>query len=1710
MNKRWIIYIVALFTALTSLNAQVKKPVTATTMLTPPHSLYLSDYVSEGSQKCRVTLTFNDYNEPSWDVYLTLKIESSNLLLETKPEFIPTEPVVLYPGVPKIMSGGDLYDYFNYDNLNIHGISRSELEKNGRLPEGFYTFTFEVRDYQTGRVLSNPAIFTANFRLNDPPQIINPLQGEIIKPQDAQFISFQWQMQNIDPLKTNYTLHLFEVTDTSSSLEAAIQNNMATQLFESNPTNLNVLNYGMDKPLLEEGHTYTFYVQASNTDGKEMFKNQGKSESSWFHYGYPKNGNIELTHPLDDHAFTLREDKAFKWLPPDNLTSGQPYHYEFKIVEYKGDQDPETVIETKEPVYERTTPVTLDRNTWNEYPDIQFRNKYKYAWQVKAYTGNYEIASSEVYVVHGPPFMEAFYAGNHIVYVQKTTKNDIRSLSGEGTIKFSNDGDKHKVYFNDIRLERSGPGLFLREGKCVAKCKLDSIKLTPEISKNGDAFFYPDSVLLDRYNLKLKGHVEWDFPHPTTSPQKAIVKSKTKALLYDDFVLTGLPKIEPNTSFDLIDPNHFRIELKNDSYFRVYKNNHYELYFSGIIYSTKNVKGIYSDTVKFHFNDQQQLYYMEENNFEFLNHIKPVPYTQLDIMPTRFVVDLSEDKSPPRLADSLSWKGVYLSDYIIKYNQFIDDHGQFILDNDVVQDVDVNTNSHYKGWITDGGLQFMMDINLPDSTTGYFNTFPSHLNKIRLNVENSSVSDSYVKGTIQIPVFSETQKFAYTIPVNDFGFRPGYLDESLSGKSFTFNENGGEQKLEISVNRAVFQEKSYLDMNVDVYWNFLDVTFQNINHFRCWGDYRIGFQVPNGIFSLTNQLQTEMKGFDITIDYIGAGREGTLYAFGTSANIVMADDIAGPEGPPVINLYSIAENSILTGTYSTAPNQQYQNVTTTSGGNQTMDGDYSSIGQMDAQMAVLDTVLADMQALKDRRNEIEQQMTAYTDSITSTNTPPEQTQNDSMVAEITVNVNNPLPSADELEEMLRNLSKEDVIAIIETLKLLLPEDKQQKFNAMITHVQTSQEDEFIDTYKKIFRYITDAKGVIKEKIDEALAGVNNKFITVKEQTKADITGFINEKTGTVNTALTTQVSKIIDGICDIAIDEAKKVNGKVDFAALLTEVKIATKQSVNNELKRSINESVKTNLKDPIVHFIDSSVYKRVSEYMYNTVTALVIDNLGNLKKVDISVTPVINDLKNNVLTGIKDDFHDTFIGENGDAMLTRITNTGKDAVNNYNWGNVKNDILNRLLGATAEEYAENLVEGAATEALASVGGETGDIGGQLAQNVDLDLNNVGSKLKKGQIGQIVKIDPSYIVVKTKVADFEGYVRMTEDDPVWGDSWQAKLDAVLKVKPQFTASVQYINGSTADATGDFKFWFVEVEAGNLGIPMSPIPLTLDRAGGKIYHHMARQDDMETYLPDRNTRYGAGLMAGFYDTPGKGNIIVFDLALEMAFLTEGYILDLSGDAVIANTIKNGEVTKSVALADGYLGYNSIEKHFVGNFSATVENKPLICAGGDMNIDISKDGWSVLIGTEEQPIYLDLLCTGNPIFQSWFNIHNTGLEVGLIAGIHLRGETPWIGPSACKVRAWAQLDFEVGSIVAIVWKPKLGIEKAVIWLEIYAGIGADYKTALKNGSITFASVYLYGEAGLETIPKTHIYGKLKGEVTILCFDIGFKMSMDKTFN
>ncbi|MBC9909886.1 fibronectin type III domain-containing protein [Chitinophaga varians] len=262
-------------------------PVTASTQIIPPYSVYLPDYVVPGSDKMRVILVQNDLTKPSYDVILQMTIEQNGtVIMRTAQHFVP-KPLTLMAGVPTIISSTDLADYLHSDNITFTGgFSRDVYEKNKSLPEGAYRITFTAYDYRRQTVqVSNPGANIFYFRKNDPPLLNLPVCGSRVEKRDPQFLTFSWSSRNTSGVVagniTEYVFSLYEIKPKGSNPDYIIR---STRPIYTVTTQNTTIPYGPGEPALTDSMEYAWIVQAKDQSGRDAYSNQGYSLSCKFTY----------------------------------------------------------------------------------------------------------------------------------------------------------------------------------------------------------------------------------------------------------------------------------------------------------------------------------------------------------------------------------------------------------------------------------------------------------------------------------------------------------------------------------------------------------------------------------------------------------------------------------------------------------------------------------------------------------------------------------------------------------------------------------------------------------------------------------------------------------------------------------------------------------------------------------------------------------------------------------------------------------------------------------------------------------------------------------------------------------------------------------------------------------------------------------------------------------------------------------------------------------------------------------------------------------------------------------------------------------------------------------------------------------------------------------------------------------------------------------
>jgi uncharacterized protein YoxC len=284
---RRVVSIVILIIACIARTHAQTYPVRVNTQILAPYSPYLTDYTAVGAQRFIVNFRLNDPTLTEYRGKLRITIEGVGITIRTKQSFIPQQPLVLTGGgVPLMLYGEDLEEYFNPNNLDFAGLSKNQYEKGAKLPEGVYRFTIEVLDYNRNTVVSNKGTAIAWIILNDPALLNLPRNNIKVNILDPTNIAFTWTPRHTgspnSAFTTEYIFKLVEIWPASRNPYDAFLSQQP--LYETTTTSTQIV-YGPAEPVLIPGRKYAWQVQAKDTEGRDLFKNEGKSEVYVFQFG---------------------------------------------------------------------------------------------------------------------------------------------------------------------------------------------------------------------------------------------------------------------------------------------------------------------------------------------------------------------------------------------------------------------------------------------------------------------------------------------------------------------------------------------------------------------------------------------------------------------------------------------------------------------------------------------------------------------------------------------------------------------------------------------------------------------------------------------------------------------------------------------------------------------------------------------------------------------------------------------------------------------------------------------------------------------------------------------------------------------------------------------------------------------------------------------------------------------------------------------------------------------------------------------------------------------------------------------------------------------------------------------------------------------------------------------------------------------------------
>lgn len=268
--------------------AAAQNDVQVATLVKPPYSPYLSDYVGFDN-KIVITLT-NTTNSPQ-SVRLVGSVKGNTGVTVTIPNsFIPASPIALAPKGVKVLMGSQLKEYLNPDVLQFSGISKQEVVQGNGLPEGSYSICIQALDFNTGVAKSQAAPSgCANFTIThyEPPTLQQPACNSSVVPKNPQSQLFSWTAPAGAPaFKMEYVLKIVEVIPANTNPNQAMNATPDPPFFQKVVQGTSYL-YGPGDPELQNGKKYAVRVTARNKgESKELnFKNNGHSVVCAFTYG---------------------------------------------------------------------------------------------------------------------------------------------------------------------------------------------------------------------------------------------------------------------------------------------------------------------------------------------------------------------------------------------------------------------------------------------------------------------------------------------------------------------------------------------------------------------------------------------------------------------------------------------------------------------------------------------------------------------------------------------------------------------------------------------------------------------------------------------------------------------------------------------------------------------------------------------------------------------------------------------------------------------------------------------------------------------------------------------------------------------------------------------------------------------------------------------------------------------------------------------------------------------------------------------------------------------------------------------------------------------------------------------------------------------------------------------------------------------------------
>lgn len=277
--KYIILFITVSFLGTEGVYAQLF-PVQLTPVFNSPYSIKISDYATSMDTKMQLLINPTDISISQRQVRLKLYIQGNGLNIQSSDYMAGQRPIFINGGELQTLTNTDIASLFRLENLQ--GITA--LQYANGLPEGMYSFCFEMYDFITNQRISQKSCASLYLILNDPPLLNTPQKNEQIVASEFPNIMFTWTPRQMNATNISYKFELKQLIDPTLDPQFAFQ--MSPVLYEETLFGTALL-YNLSMPILTPGMRYAWRVRAISTTGlseNAVFKNDGYSEIYSFKY----------------------------------------------------------------------------------------------------------------------------------------------------------------------------------------------------------------------------------------------------------------------------------------------------------------------------------------------------------------------------------------------------------------------------------------------------------------------------------------------------------------------------------------------------------------------------------------------------------------------------------------------------------------------------------------------------------------------------------------------------------------------------------------------------------------------------------------------------------------------------------------------------------------------------------------------------------------------------------------------------------------------------------------------------------------------------------------------------------------------------------------------------------------------------------------------------------------------------------------------------------------------------------------------------------------------------------------------------------------------------------------------------------------------------------------------------------------------------------